>query len=149
MAKIPKKTVRKLVTLPLEAAARVDAFRQKSGATSESDALKALIEGGLKAYDTEKDLYERCQAATTEGKAIGELITQVIGDHPLVEATRLDANALTVNLKRGESEQDARFAFYRGSKEWHAEVFIGRDKGWANAGFDSSGTVSMDDDIPF
>jgi len=46
-----KKSARKLVTLSAETAAEIDIYRERVGATSESDALKALIELGLKYSD--------------------------------------------------------------------------------------------------
>src|SRR5476651_2253488 len=91
MAQTPKKTVRKLVTLPLAIAERVEQFRAKSSAVSESDALKALIEGGLSRYDKPSDLLLRCQTATERGQTIGDIINSITADHPLVKSTTLES----------------------------------------------------------
>jgi hypothetical protein len=143
-----KKSVRKLVTLPRELAEQVDAFRQKAGSSSESDALKTLIEGGLKRYETPKELFARCEAATNNNQPMGDLITSVIGDHPLVESTRLDAHALVVNLVKKESESPFRFVFMRSRRTWSAEWYDYGKKVWDAGKFDDAGNL-VDDEIPF
>jgi hypothetical protein len=148
MGRILKKTVRKLVTLPLELAERVDEFRQRTEASSESDALKALIEDGLKRYDSPKDLYDRCEATTAAGKPIGDLITLVTADHPLVESTRLDGQTLVVYLARKEATHRARFVFTRASRDWSVELYADGQREWVPASFSDEGQVT-NDDIPF
>jgi hypothetical protein len=122
MAQIRKKTVRKLVTLPVETAERAEQFRIRSGATSESDALKVLIERGLERFDTREDLFARCEAATAAGQSIGDIINLVLADHPLISRTTFDSAALCAYLMRDDPEErDFRFRYSRNLKKWFWE----------------------------
>ena len=157
MAPIPKKTVRKLVTLPLELAERVEKFRQSSGASSESDALKALVEDGLKLRDTRDDLFERCEAASANGQSIGDIINLVTSDHPLVESTTLDGESLLVNLTTESDEAAQRFRYARSTRKWLWEwrKYEYSEFVWVELKKDRSGKRSTknsstdDDEIPF
>jgi hypothetical protein len=167
MAQTPKKTVRKLVTLPLDIAERVEQFRAKSSAVSESDALKALIEGGLSRYDKPSDLLLRCQTATERGQTIGDIINSITADHPLVKSTTLESSTLFIYLKEedpNDPEAD-RFRFSREEKKWTWERCSGPGEDWeevrprrppvAAASFGGgrpaarAGKAELDDDIPF
>ncbi len=91
MAKIPKKSIRKLVTLPPDLAERVEKFRETAGALPGLDALKILIEDGLRMRDTQEDLFRRCETLTASGQNIGDTdLNLVTADHPLVERTVVD-----------------------------------------------------------
>lgn len=165
MAQRPKTTVRKLVTLSLDTAERVDKFRARTGAPSESDALKALVEGGLSRFDTYDDLFSRCQKATEASQSIGDLITSVTADHPLVISTSVMGGSLYVTLRKNdptdEDEPQFRFRFRRDAKEWSWERLSKRDEDWmvykpyveatAGGGRPSarSNKAELDDDIPF
>jgi hypothetical protein len=172
MAQIPKKTVRKLVTLPVELAEEVDRFREVTGASSESDALKVLIGWGLTRSDKPVDLFERCKRATASGLALGDVITSVVADHPLVENATVSGSTLDVYLKSGDldSEHQLRFRFRRGDKTWTAERTEDHGRSWQSVVFKTSKEIAaaaqaptigggrpatrpkggdLDDDIPF
>jgi len=154
MAQVPRKSVRKLVTLPMDLAERVENFRKTSGATSESDALKALIEHGLRAKDTVEDLFQRCTTATASGQSLGEMINSLITDHPLVESAQIDSDNLYVNLKTSSDDTSKRFRFFRTKKEWRREYWdssgYGDDR-WTPLEVKKSAARrdDMDDEIPF
>ena len=150
-----KKTVRKLVTMPLDTAERVEQFRMRTGASSESDALKTLIEGGLSRYDTRGDLLQRCRTATENGQSIGDLINAVVADHPLVKRTSVDGASLRIYLRpEFEDDSEYRLRFFRVSKTWIEEF---RPKGseheWTKVApprpASRAGKAELDDDIPF
>ena len=156
----PKKSTRELVTLPPDLAERVEAFREKTGMISKSESLKMLIEGGLRRYDTRDDLFERCEAATQKGTSIGDIITDITADHPLVQATSLDSDSLIVFLQAKEDEADQRFRYSRVLKKWTWEFFHPSDGDWremkralATGGGGRpaarGGKAELDDDIPF
>jgi len=113
-----KKSIRKLVTLSAELAERVDKFREDVGAASESDALKALIEHGLKLRDKPEDLFKRFENATENGQTIGEIINLLASDHPLVQSTFLNSEALIIYLKTEPNAEAERFYFSRESRNW-------------------------------
>jgi hypothetical protein len=158
MARLPKKSVRKLVTLPQELAERVDQFREAIGAASESDALKALIEDGLKMRDRPNDLFLRFEAATKTGRNLGEIINLLASDHPLVESTYLDSEKLIINLKTG-SDADERFCYSRLHQTWDWEQRTGNgfgDEDWGSIKPQPPRPTrgrtpvnDLDDDIPF
>ena len=161
----PKKSVRELVTLPPDLAERIDAFREKTGMASKSESLKVLIEGGLRRYDTREDLFGRCEAATQKGQPIGDIITFVTADHPLVQSTTLDSDSLIVALRSSDAtETDERFRFSRAKKTWAWEYLHPGDHDWREmkrkrpavdedmgGGRPSArgGKPELDDDIPF
>jgi hypothetical protein len=170
MSKIPKRTVRKLVTLPVELAEEVDRFREVTGASSESDALKVLIGWGLTRSDKPEDLYERCRRATGRGLSLGDVITSVIADHPLVESAILGALTLDVYLKTQDvdHENQLRFRFRRNDKTWVVDRTQDHGRSWQEVIFanpqemaaarnaKASGgrpatrsKAELDDDIPF
>ncbi|MDP3241326.1 MAG: hypothetical protein Q8M69_12935 [Reyranella sp.] len=163
-----KKSSRELVTLPADLAERVEAFRERSGITSKSESLKMLIEGGLRRYDTREDLFARCEAATRKGQSLGDLITLVTADHPLVQSTSLDMYSLDVFLRpTSPDEPEERFRFSRIRKRWTWEYQHPNDGDWrpkpkpqrASGDDDdygsgsgravSRGKAQLDDDIPF
>jgi hypothetical protein len=160
MARSLQKSVRKLVTLSPELAERVEKYRASSGAASESDALKALIEDGLKLKDRSSDLFERFESATAKGQSIGEIINLLAADHPLVYSTFLSHDTLNIHLKMEQDQLEERFSFDRMEKKWTWERRIdgyGDDR-WetirpkAVAKYDDSymgTTKSLDDEIPF
>jgi hypothetical protein len=158
MAKIQRKTVRKLVTLPVETAERVEQFRTKIGAASESDALKALIEAGLQRHDTTEGLFARCEAATANGQTIGEVINSVLNDHPLVAESIVDTTSLVVTLRtRSEGRsgyvRDERFRYAREEKKWFWEWHNSADGEWIeikrkDTTRQSTRKGELDDDIP-
>jgi hypothetical protein len=158
MARLPKKSIRKLVTLPPELAERVDKFREATGAASESDALKLLIEDGLKLRDRPKDLFDRFKAATDTGRSLGEIINMLASDHPLVQSTYLDSEQLIINLKTPSSEKDERFCYSRLMEIWDWEQRVGNDydDAWQSikpekpsAARGRTPVNDLDDDIPF
>ena len=165
MAQIPKKSVRRLVTLPPDLAERVEKFRETSGATSESDALKVLIEDGLKRRDTPEDIFQRCETATASGQSIGDIINLVTSDHPLIEQTVLDAEALMIFLRVDSSSPPERFRYSRFQRKWYWERKEGNySDSWSNVrrisqssyggGYGSGGDFmpsgpDLDDEIPF
>jgi hypothetical protein len=167
MAKIPTKpkTIRKLVTLPPELAERVEKYRLSSAAASESDALKALIEDGLKLKDSPLDLIKRFESATKNGQHIGEIVNGLAIDHPLVQSTYLDSNEALITLKTPSDAPSQRFRFSRSQRTWRWDraVGYGHDDNWEEipidppapspkpaAGYGSAGKASdLDDDIPF
>lgn len=142
----PKKSTRELVTLPPDLAERVEAFRAKTGMMSKSESLKMLIEGGLRRYDSRQDLFDRCKAASQKGQSIGDIITFVTADHPLVETTSLDSDSLTVTLRQNDPDDAAqRFRFSRAKKKWYWEWYSSRDDIWREV----TTKAQLDDDIPF
>ena len=156
---IPKRSIRKLVTLPPDLAERVEHFRQTSGASSESDALKVLIEDGLKMRDKPEDLFRRCETASTSGQSIGDIINLLTSDHPLVESTVLDSESLTVYLKAMDGPSE-RFRYSRSRREWHWERHgdydnwnaVSRETSQSQHGFGGGGFApgpDLDDEIPF
>jgi hypothetical protein len=153
MAQIPRKSVRKLITLPPDLAERVEKFRETSGASSESEALKALVEAGLKLRDRPEDLFQRCETSTSGGQSIGEIINLVTTDHPLVESTVTDKEALTVYLKKPESEAPReRFRYSRSQGNWKWEWEREYDQ-WMPVERPKQAKAKpggdLDDDIPF
>ena len=151
-----QKNVRKLVALPPELAERVEKYRQASAATSDSDALKALIEDGLKLHDRNSDLFERCENATKKGQSIGEIINLLAADHPLVHSTFLTQDTLIINLKIEQGQEEQRFIFDRIKKDWDWERDTGgyNDHKWESIrpGVPSPSrraNADLDDEIPF
>lgn len=153
MARSQSKSIRKLVSLSPELAERVEKFRESVGASSESDALKILIEDGLKMRDRREDLFERLKNATSKGQNLAEVINFLAADHPLVKSTTLDANELTIYLNTASDEDSQKFSYSRYQKEWQ----------WLRntGGFDDwepikpppqrkrTSREELDDDIPF
>lgn len=137
MAQKLRSTVRRLVTLPVEMAEEVDLFKETSGATSDSDALKVLIGWGLTRTDRPYDLFERCKRATSRGLALGDVITSVIADHPLVASAVLDGTALNVYLKSKDldDETQLRFCFRRDEKTWIVERTENHGREWSRVQF--------------
>ncbi len=149
----PKKSTRELVTLPPDLAERVEAFRAKTGMMSKSESLKMLIEGGLRRYDTRGDLFARCKAASAKGQSLGDIITFVTADHPLVQSTRLDSDSLIVTLRNTDPDlADQQFRFSRARKKWFWE-YVDRDGDWVELKKEhqeaASPKAELDDDIPF
>lgn len=149
-----RKSVRKLVTLSAELSERVEKFRAAFGATSESDALKMLIEDGLKSRDRREDLFERLKNATESGQNLGDVINFLATDHPLVESTFLTSDELSVNLKTSTDESDQQFRFSRHHKEWDwlERIGDGYDDKWRSVKRrkdQNKSTSDLDDDIPF
>jgi hypothetical protein len=118
MAQSQRKSIRKLVSLSAELAERVEKFQQESGAPSESDALKILIEDGLKMRDRPFDLFQRCENATKSGQRMGDIIERLTSDHPLVETTIVNADGLCVYLKTEPEVADERFYLSRSRRTW-------------------------------
>lgn len=155
MSQISSKSIRKLVTLPPDLAERVEKFRQSIGAVSESDALKALIEDGLKLRDAPADLWQRCLTLTSSGKSIGDIINLVTSEHPLVESTLIDHDFLVVNIVPSENQEHERFRYLRKSREWlweqNTSAFGGSD--WEDITPSkvnrSKQVKELDDEIPF
>lgn len=155
MAQSQRKTVRKLVTLPQELAERVDKFRQEISAASESDALKMLIEDGLKLRDRPSDLYHRFEAATRSGETIGSILT-IASEHPLVESAFINGNEAVIHLKETDPKPQ-KFVFDRTQREWDWLEQIGGygpDDGWESilkrpAPQKRATRDELDDEIPF
>lgn len=152
MPQIPKKSVRKLVTLPPDLAERVEKFRESTGAASESEALKGLIEAGLKMRDRSEDLFQRCETATASGQSIGDVINLVTSDHPLVERTILDNETLQVYLKSDYNNPTERFVYSRSERAWVWQFSHDGDR-WEyvkrrNSALSGAGN-DLDDEIPF
>jgi hypothetical protein len=152
-----RKSVRKLVTLSPDLADRVEKFREAFGASSESDALKVLIEDGLKMRDRREDLFERLENATQNGQSLGEIINFLATDHPLVLNTVLNSDELIINLKTAGDEPDEKFWFSRFHKKWDWLKRVGNnyDDQWEpvkpppqRAG-GRKPINDLDDDIPF
>jgi hypothetical protein len=120
MARSRQKSVRKLVTLSSELAQRVERFREAIGASSESDALKMLIEDGLKLRDTREDLYRRLEIATGSGQRISDIVDFAM-DHPLVSSVSLVENNLIINLMIEAEESAERFVYHRDKGTWEWE----------------------------
>src|SRR4051794_25879618 len=120
MARSQSKSVRKLVTLSAELAERVDKYREATSAASESGALKALIEDGLKLHDRPADLFERCKTATAKGQSLGDIINLLAADHPLVHSTYIHPETVVINLKEDGSYEE-RFVYGRLNKTWDWE----------------------------
>ena len=99
MAVNPKTTVRKNVALPLELAAQIERFRTSRGLSSESDALRRLVEIGLGSIDTSKDLSKRCHDATESGNNISYIISNILEDHPLVTRISISPELLEVYMR--------------------------------------------------
>jgi hypothetical protein len=150
-----QKSVRKLVTLPPELAERVEKFRESSNAPSESEALKTLIEDGLKLRDRSTDLFERFKSAIEKGQTIGEIINYLASDHPLVSSAILDHENLNIYLKSEPDQPDERFSFNRLKKKWEWERLIGdyADASWEpiepGAPPGRRTVADLDDEIPF
>lgn len=151
-----EKSTRELVTLPSDLAKRVEAFRARVGNMSKSESLKLLIEGGLRRYDTRDDLFERCQEATRRGQSLGDVIMQILADHPLVERTMLDSASLCAYLTRDNpDEADFRFRFIRGAHRWvweYEDAYNNNEWKAVSRGKPSPAPRSkaeLDDDIPF
>lgn len=132
MAQKLKSTVRRLVTLPVELAAEVDHFKDVSGASSDSDALKVLIGWGLTRNDRPNDLFARCKKATEKGLSLGEIITSVVSDHPLVDRATLGSDSLDVYLKSSDidDEHQTRFRYSRIKKAWSSEYTEDHGRSW-------------------
>jgi hypothetical protein len=158
------KTIRKLVTLPPELAERVEKYRLVSAAASESDALKTLIEDGLKLKDTPRDLIKRFESAMKNGQSVTEIVVMLAADHPLVESTYLDSSELLVNLKTPSDAPAQRFHYSRSLRRWRWQTMVNPgygDDGWSEISIDppasvplkktatASGGGDLDDDIPF
>lgn len=157
-------TGRKLVTLPLDTIERAETYRSRFGAPSESEALRALIEVGLSRFDTRADVFERCQKATTAGESIGDVITSILADHPLVKSTSIDGHSVHAVLSPldpdDRDEEMVRFRFSRLGQKWSWESYDNRNEEWV-ASMPTGGTKSttanrpsvrekpLDDDIPF
>ncbi|WP_428246043.1 hypothetical protein [Ferrovibrio sp.] len=153
MAVTLKKTVRKLVTLPADLAERVEDFRITRGISTESDALKVLIEDGLKTKDKPSDLFKRCQTATARGQSVGDIINFLTADHPLITSTTIDADYLYIYLGDKEEQQE-RFLFNKSSKKWVWQEYQYGE--WRNmVPLSSEGAKlrtkreDLDEDIPF
>lgn len=108
------KTVRRLVTLPLDVAARVDLYQQSQCVRSGSEALRALIDIGLTMTDTPNDLFDRLQAAAQEGRTLVDVINRLIDGHPLVASTTIDSGSVVIALKIGKPD----FVYSRSLREW-------------------------------
>lgn len=159
MAQSQRKSIRKLVSLSAELAERVEKFQQESGAASESDALKMLIEDGLKIRDTPADLFQRCESATNSGQRIGDIVERLTSDHPLVHNTVVSADGLSVYLKSDGESQPERFHLSRIKRVWTWERSVsgyGNQDAWEDITPRPQGSPArsrlgndLDDDIPF
>lgn len=157
MGQSPAKNMRKLVTFTPDLADRVELYRKKTGASSETEAIKALIEDGLKLQDTPIDLFRRCQMATIRGQSIGDIISLIATDHPLVESTILDRKLLTITLIKPSPLEGVKFELIRERQIWEwydwADVF----SEWQvkavpphRTGMSASATSDdLDEEIPF
>src|SRR5262245_17189501 len=125
MAQQPQKNVRKLVSLSPELAERVEEFRVSSGATSESDTLKACVADGLKLHARPIALLRRCVNPIANRQRIAEVISQVTANRPLVERTMVDNDDLTVFLRTQGDEAVERFRFSRAKRTWDWERYRG------------------------
>jgi hypothetical protein len=121
MTQSQRKSIRKLVTLTAELAERVERFQRESGAASESDALKMLIEDGLKMRDRPYDLFRRCESAVKSGQRIGEIVERLTSDHPLVQQTTVTSDGVSVYLKTERDALDERFYLSRSRRVWSWE----------------------------
>jgi hypothetical protein len=149
------------VTLSAELAERVEKFQQESGASSESDALKTLIEDGLKMRDKPSDLFQRCESATNSGQKVGDIIERLTSDHPLVESTVVNGESLLVYLKTEPDAPEERFHLSRSSRTWAWEQRVsggyGNNDAWENIRRAAPGAprqargsnADLDDEIPF
>jgi hypothetical protein len=156
MARTQRKSIRKLVTLSPELAERVEKFRETFGASSESDALKVLIEDGLKMRDRRDDLFERLKNATQNGQSLGDIINLLAADHPLVLSTLLTADQLEINLRTSTDEPDQQFSFSRLHRKWDWLRRVGSnfDDQWESVQppqqpRERKPINDLDDDIPF
>jgi hypothetical protein len=155
MSETTKKTVRKLVTLTRDLARRVEEYRKSSGAASESDALKALIQDGLRLREKPADLFERCEMTTLFGENLGELFL-LVADHPQVYSVVSDTDFVTVNLRIPQDKPDQRFRFSKADSSWEWQEALGGNynDGWRviRPGPEPAKKRSSppgDDDIPF
>jgi len=157
MSKSLNKNVRRLVTLPPELVERVEKYRQTSAAASESEALKALIEDGLKFHDRRGDLFERFESAIQNGQSIGDIINLLAADHPLVSSTYLNHDTLVIYLKIEPEQAEERFVFNRLEKKWDWERHLegyGGDDAWESIKPGPPPRIrrkpaDLDDEIPF
>ncbi len=165
MPRIAKNTVRKLVTLPLDIAERIVEFQKISGAPSESDALRILIEDGLKMRDTVDALFARLKAATERGQSIFELINHLAQGHPLIASTSIEPGQLVVYLKNSDPEYpDERLVFSHARRAWSQQRRSGHNyedqwevvpdptkaaSGARRGGGFPRGGSDLDDEIPF
>src|SRR5579862_469316 len=156
MTRLPKKSVRKLVTLPPDLAERVDNYRQKFAPASESDALKSLIEDGLKMRDTPEDLFQRCETSTSSGQSIKDVIYLTTSNHPLVDRTIIDQDAVLIMLKTPPDARLERFRYARARGTWAWEYRRGEyEDDWVakesstQSAPKKSVAGELDDDIPF
>jgi hypothetical protein len=157
MAQSQKKSIRKLVSLSAELAERVDQFRESVGAASESDALKTLIEDGLKLRDKPEDLFKRFEISSQNGQSIGEIINLLASDHPLVASTLINNESIIIHLKTEPNAEAERFHHFRGSRTWVWERQVGDygDDRWERLRPDPPPPArrepvnDLDDDIPF
>jgi len=129
-----KKNLRKLVTLSPELIERIEKFQRESGASSESEALKTLIEDGLKMRDTPYDLFRRCESATNSGQRLGDIVDRLVSDHPLVESSVVNSDGLSVYIKTDADEADQRFHYSRARRVWKWEQ---RVTGYGNDGWEA------------
>src|SRR5690348_14651167 len=146
MAQSQRKSIRKLVSLSAELAERVEKFYHESGAASESDALKVLIEDGLKMRDRPYDLFRRCESAIKSGQRIGDIVERLTSDHPLVERTIVNGEGLSVYLKSDPDAPDERFYLSRSRREWFWQVH--KPSGYNNNEWEWENTEPVDPDAP-
>jgi hypothetical protein len=147
MDPVTKKNLRKLVTLTPDLVDRVEKFRQSAGATSESEALKTLIEDGLRLRDKPADLFERCKSLTSISA-----IADLTADHPLVFSTNVDADDVCIYLKGPADAADERFRFSRNARAWKWEIRSnGYDNHWSEINKPAvvGRSDDLDDEIPF
>lgn len=145
MTSPPKPPPRKNVALPSDVVARVDAFRKSRNITSESDALRRLIETGLNFFDRPKDLFFRCAQAYENGSSIGEILENILNDHPLVEEITMRPDNIAIRLR-----DDCSVSLDKRSGEWsysagvsaREEYYPPRKSGWDQPS-------NIDEEIPF
>ena len=82
MAVNPKTTVRKNVSLSLELANAVARFQDEQHLTSESEAIRTLIEIGIMSKESSEDLVERCRDCVKNGKTANWIFTNILQHHP-------------------------------------------------------------------
>lgn len=103
MAINPATTTRKLLTLSHDLVDRIASFQQAKGIRSEAEAVRQLIERGLVSTETAVELYDRVAKAVEAGWSVSRIVSDVVGEHPLMVGVSITVLDATISLSNGQA----------------------------------------------
>lgn len=98
-------TVRKVFMLPDDLVERIAAYQHKLGIPSEVEAVRRLLDDGLKYRDDWWSLANRFRRHLAESRSLREAARDTLVDHPMITSMGFSNDSLEYTMSTGEQVQ--------------------------------------------